>query len=371
MAKHDASAGPRSFVNKRKSKGSRKTGFSPVANIGARQAVQWLSACGCSNPDIEKRLGLNAKFVWTWAKRETSSEKGGRGPAAVISRAKARVLKRSIVKVRFMTSDKLRQKVKNPASGKAVSAQTIRRALHSVGAISVSVRKGQMLTQVQKDRRVAWCEFHSEAGTDFAKWTFSDEKWWRVGGVKGNERIWVCESDPDPDERYVATAAHPAKVMIWAAISYHGRSSIHFFDGTVASDEYMDCVKEAYIPCCFDPEYLAMSRTEKYEFQQDGARCHTSKKSLEWLRKKLPKNIELVGKDDWPSSSPDLSPIERLWAILQDKVVEERAYTQEKLIKVVEEWWWKIPQSTIQKLYDSMPTRLGKCIGANGGRFRL
>ena len=92
---------------------------------------------------------------------------------------------------------------------------------------------------------------------------------------------------------------------------------------------------------------------------------------MEWLRKKLPKNITLVEKDNWPASSPDLSPIERLWAIIQDKVIEEKAYTQEALIEVVEKWWWKIPQTTIMKLYDSMPVRLGKCIGANGGRFRL
>jgi transposase len=118
---------------------------------------------------------------------------------------------------------------------------------------------------------------------------------------------------------------------------------------------------------CFDEEYLALSKQEQYRFQQDGARCHTSKHA----QNNLPENVKLLEKEEWPPYSPDLSPIERLWAILQDKVVEEEAWTQEQLIKCVEKWWWEIPQSTIQKLYDSMPRRLCKCIGAEGGRFRL
>jgi hypothetical protein len=78
-------------------------------------------------------------------------------------------------------------------------------------------------------------------------------------------------------------------------------------------------------------------------FQQDGARCHTSKSTDNWLEENLPKNVKLLKKADWPASSPDLSPIETLWAILQDKVIEERAYTQEALIECVERWWWEIP----------------------------
>jgi arginine repressor len=280
-------------------------------------------------------------------------------------------LKRSIIKVRFMTADKLRHRVKNPKTGAQVSAETIRRALEKVGAISVRVRKGQFLTAKHKERRVEFAEKHIEEDTDFATWTFSDEKWWRVGGVKGNERIWVDITDQDPDERYIPTQAQPAKVMVWGAISYHGRTGLHFFDGSVDSETYQTAIEQAYLPACFEEEWLALSESQEYTFQQDGARCHTSKSSTEWLHENLPEGITLLEKEDWPANSPDLSPIERLWAILQNIVVEEQAWTQEKLIQVVDREWWKIPQSTIQKLFDSMPNRLSKCIGAEGGRFRL
>jgi transposase len=347
-------------------------GYQPVPNRAARIAVQWMSSCGLNNPEIEKRLGLDHKFVWTWAKRTSAETLPGRGRKKLISKATGLAMKRSIVKVRFKTARScLSLAPCNPALGKKVSTRTINRALHDAGAISVRVRKSMKLPGGSKATRLAWCQEHEEKGTDFAKWNFSDEKWWRVGGTKGNERIWVCSEDPDPDERYIPQPAHPAKVMIWGAISYHGKSSIHFFDASVNSETYEKCIEEAYLPSCFDSEYLAMSKSEQYVFQQDGARAHTSKRAQEWLQQNLPENVKLLKKDEWPPYSPDLSPIERLWAILQDKVVEEEAWTQEKLIACVEKWWWKIDQSTIQKLFDSMPTRLGKCIGAEGGRFRL
>eukprot|EP00658_Telonema_sp_P-2_P071069 TRINITY_DN60393_c0_g1_i1.p1 TRINITY_DN60393_c0_g1~~TRINITY_DN60393_c0_g1_i1.p1 ORF type:complete len:371 (-),score=36.65 TRINITY_DN60393_c0_g1_i1:26-1138(-) len=347
-------------------------GLGDVYKRQARQVVQWFSACGMCNAEIERRTGLSHNFVWTWAQRSASDNAGPSGPAPMISRALAKRLKKAIVKVRFGAAHMLRGKTPvNPSTGKRVSARTIQRALNAAGAISVRVRKAQALTQIHKDRRLAWCQLHESAGTDFADWTFSDEKWWMVGGVKGNERIWVSHDDPDPEERYVGFEAHPVKVMIWGAVSYHGRSSIHIFDGGVDSETYQDCLEQAYLPACFEGEYLALSRTHKYVFQQDGARCHTSKSTQAWLLRELPKNIALLEKNDWPAKSPDLSPIERLWAIIQDKVIEEQALDLQSLIKCVEKWWWAIPQTTIQKLYDSMPSRLARCIGANGAHFRV
>ena len=85
----------------------------------------------------------------------------------------------------------------------------------------------------------------------------------------------------------------------------------------------------------------------------------------------LPKHISHHKKGEWPASSPDLNPIERLWAILQDRVVSQRAYTYDKLLTVVTDTWWELEQNTIRKLYDSMGARVKNCIKAEGGRFKV
>ncbi|CAH1975825.1 unnamed protein product [Acanthoscelides obtectus] len=46
---------------------------------------------------------------------------------------------------------------------------------------------------------------------------------------------------------------------------------------------------------------------QDFVFQQDGAACHTSKKTIKWIEEN---NVPLL---KWVSSSPDLSPIETLW----------------------------------------------------------
>ena len=54
-------------------------------------------------------------------------------------------------------------------------------------------------------------------------------------------------------------------------------------------------------------------------FQQDSARCHTARTTKRWFEEK---NTRLL--DWWPAISPDLSPIEQIWAIA--KVFTIRRY---------------------------------------------
>ena len=133
-------------------------------------------------------------------------------------------------------------------------------------------------------------------------------------------------------------------------------------------------MSEAYLPALFDKEYLGHKSREKVVFQQDGAKSHMSKGTAAWLSKELPRSFkctDCTGPDGWPASSPDLNVIETLWAILQDRVIERRAYSYDELVNVITDEWWAIPQDVIRNLYHSIPTRIQKCLNADGGRFRI
>jgi hypothetical protein len=199
-------------------------------------------------------------------------------------------------------------------------------------------------------------------------WLWSDEKWFEVGGVQGNERMWVEADDPDPDERYVGKAAHPTKVHVWATICSSGRSSLHIHSGSINSQVYIDCIEQAFLPCLYDKEWLALDKRTNYVFQYDGASCHNSKLTLGWLRKHLPRHITALKRAEWPANSPDLSPIETLWNYLQNAVIEKQAETVEQLKVAVVDAWWEIPLSTIQHVIDGVTKKIEKCIDREGGR---
>jgi len=52
-------------------------------------------------------------------------------------------------------------------------------------------------------------------------------------------------------------------------------------------------------------------------FQQDGAPAHTAKLAQDWIATKC---IEFIGKDEWPSNSPDLNPLDyHVWGAMLER----------------------------------------------------
>jgi len=101
---------------------------------------------------------------------------------------------------------------------------------------------------------------------------------------------------------------------------------------------------------------------ENMQVAEDNAPCHTGGVSTK-TRREL--NIDSI---DWPAQSPDLNPIENLWALIKRDIANlPVAKSVEELEKQVKDEWWSIPQEIIQGLIDSMPERVEAVIKAKGG----
>ncbi|PKB93572.1 hypothetical protein RhiirA5_240797, partial [Rhizophagus irregularis] len=71
----------------------------------------------------------------------------------------------------------------------------------------------------------------------------------------------------------------------------------------------------------------------------------------------------------WPSNSPDLNPIENLWAIIKSKVEKRMPKNISELEEFMVEEWENIPETVLINLSKSMRRRCELIIENNGERI--
>ena len=78
----------------------------------------------------------------------------------------------------------------------------------------------------------------------------------------------------------------------------------------------------------------------------------------------------------WPPNSPDLNPIEGLWAAVERGLrkmwveTEQRPHSAQEIFEQAVVEWEKIPQETKDGLTKRMPERMQAVLDANGGHTK-
>ena len=99
----------------------------------------------------------------------------------------------------------------------------------------------------------------------------------------------------------------PASVKVWGSMSSRGVGKLHFVEGTVDTNKYLDILEESILPVM----EAHLISGQDFVFQQDGAAWHSSKKKYEMdgrLRKHPARTIpELKQRlqEIWDSFTPE------------------------------------------------------------------
>ena len=194
---------------------------------------------------------------------------------------------------------------------------------------------------------------------------FSDEKWFDTndhGRRKQYVRVNGGVLYPRQHTQHCTTA------HFWGAIGKGFRLLIELPPGMglgACSADFIRVVLAEYVA------EIKRTRSETtYILQQDGNSIHTSKESLRFLGDS---GLLFFSKGEWPSYSPDLSPIENLWELLQRKIdaypkknLATDAEKKDELIRNVWKAWHSTTQDGIDKYVLSAAERFQECVETGG-----
>ena len=132
-------------------------------------------------------------------------------------------------------------------------------------------------------------------------------------------------------------------VMLWGAIGVGYKSKLERILNTKDSEGHAKRMnQEKYVRMLSRNGVLAHCKNNDRIFMQDGARCHTARATLGYIERK---NVHYIS--NWPAASPDLNPIENIWALLQQRValhVDGPARTSDELWERVLDVWKALDQ---------------------------
>lgn len=319
-----------------------------------RAQVIALKEAGFSFSEITQRTGKSKSFVQRWLSRRATTgdlkRKKGSGRSKKLT---SNVLDQVKHCLKARSTSSLRR-AQRALEGKGInlSHQTIANARKQLYLRRVKEKKKPKLTAAHKAQRL-----------EFAK-RQEPEYWKRV--LFTDETVLLLE--PNPQYRYIEVGEeqpvreksnYSPRIMVWAAVSWYGKSKLIFVDNneSIDSEKYQAVVSKAL------PSINSMFPTGlEWIYQQDGARCHTSRSTRDWLSAQ---GLETL--DPWPANSPDLNIIENVWALLKERVYRRGFRTQQGLLRVMKDEWEKIELDEIRKLALSMPNRLQQVLDRNGG----
>src|SRR5215813_1986671 len=95
-------------------------------------------------------------------------------------------------------------------------------------------------------------------------------------------------------------------VMVWGCFSWWGLGPLVVIDGTLNQKTYKELLQTHKVPI-----QGACGENADFWFQQDNAPCHKTNSIMAWMTKNEVRVLP------WPPQSPDLSPIDPLWDVLE------------------------------------------------------
>ena len=151
------------------------------------------------------------------------------------------------------------------------------------------------------------------------------------------------------------TLKNQKKIMVWGCFSWKGVGAFHEIKGILT--RYRQILIRQMRP------FARQLHGDNSIFQHDNDPKHTAHIVKNYLRNQ---QIEMF---EWPPQSPDLNPVEYLWAELNRKLNKRTCQKEEEWFQYLKQAWEDLSEDYLNKLVESMPRRCRKVIKSRGYPF--
>jgi hypothetical protein len=241
-----------------------------------------------------------------------------------------------------------------------ISDRTVRRVLKDAGLGAVEKQKKPKLWAKNIKARLDFARRHKDwTVEDWKRIIWSDETKINRFGSDGRSWCWIGDGE-DLQERHIKQVVKygGGSVMIWGCMTSEGPGFMCKIEGTMDRHLYKSILEGDLVQTInwynMDPRMVI--------FQQDNDSKHRSKLVMDWLNEQ---EFDVL---EWPAQSPDLNPIEHLWATLKRRLneYEHPANGILELWERIESEWAKIDKETCLRLIESMPERIRAVLKSKG-----
>ncbi len=133
--------------------------------------------------------------------------------------------------------------------GKPLSSTTIRSYIHKCQLKLYCAKRKPYVNSVQKRRRLLWARRH--LGWTITQWKcvlWSDESVFQVFFGRNGRRVLRTKEEKDHPDCYQQQVQKPGSVMVWGCVSALGKGNLHFCDGTINAEKYIEILEHNMLP---------------------------------------------------------------------------------------------------------------------------
>lgn len=338
--------------------------FSPLSpphshlSVEQRWAIIILHKEGNNDSTIATRIPCDLRTVHHWLdqyERHGNVEDDRRsGRKRKTTAEEDEKIEQEAKETKFTTPRRIRRKLQLD-----VSSRTIDRRLQEVGLFGRVARHKKKFSEEEIRKRLAFAEgYKSWTAAQWMKVLFADEKIFWGEGFWGQVFVRRPKGQALNPEYCVHDDPHPVKVNMWGCFCGKGLGYSYIFNENMDGALLKGILGTHLIESAelhYDVEHA-----EQWWFLQDNDPKHKSTIVRTWL---FNHGIQCL---DFPPYSPDLNPIENLWADLARRVEQYQCASMEELQDRVAEEWKDTSVAFLRELVQSMPARCQAVIDAKG-----